>query len=195
VRTWARGVLPYLADLLCDSEKPARIGAAQALAYSETDAAYLLLRLKTRVSDQEPEVISECFSGALKLKPEEGVSFVAEFLDAPDSAIQEAAILALGDSRRREAFAFLKTFWEKCMDDRLKEIVLMALALLRLAPATDFLLELIASENEAVASAALSALALHRYDERIRERTAAAVAKNEKAALRRQFEERFRGGA
>jgi hypothetical protein len=193
VRTRARGVLPYLADLLCDSEKPARIGAAQALAYSEMDAAYLLLRLKARVGDKEPEVVSECFAGVLKLKPDEGVPFVAEFLDAHDSAIQEAAILALGDSRRREAFEFLKAFWTKSLDARLKEIALMALSLLRLAAATDFLLGLVATETETVASAALSALALHRYDERIRERTAAAVAKNGRAELRKHFEQRFRG--
>jgi hypothetical protein len=36
-------------------------------------------------------------------------------------------------------------------------------------------------------------LALHRYDERIRERTAAAVAKNGRAELRKHFEQRFRG--
>src|SRR5262249_11165043 len=102
VRVHARGVITYLVDLLCDPEKPARAGAAQALAYSETEAAGLLLRFKARVGDSEPEVISECFGGLLKLAPEESVPFVAEFLTSPDSAVQEAAILALGDSRRRE---------------------------------------------------------------------------------------------
>jgi HEAT repeat protein len=193
VRIRARGVLPYLTDLLCDSEKPARIGAAQALAYSETDAAYLLLRFKARVGDEEPEVIAECFNGVLKLKPEEGVPFVAEFLDSHDSGIQEGAILALGDSRRREALEFLKAYWARCLDTRLKEIVLMALALLRLGPATDFLLGLVETENDSVASAALSALALHRYDERIRERTAAAVTQNGRPVVRQLFVERFRG--
>jgi HEAT repeat protein len=193
VRTRAHGVLPYLVDLLCDSEKPARIGAAQALAYSETDAAYLLLRLKARIGDKEPEVIAECFSGLLQLHPDEGVAFVAEFLEAPDSSIQEAAILALGGSRRREAFECLKEFWEKSLDARMKEVALMAVSILRLAPATDFLLGLVATGNEAVAEAALAALALHCYDERLRERTAAAVAAaSDQTALRRHFEERFR---
>src|SRR6516164_7820367 len=62
VRTRAHGVLPYLADLLCDPEKTAREGAAQALAYSETDSGYLLLWLKARLGDEEPEVIAECFN-------------------------------------------------------------------------------------------------------------------------------------
>jgi HEAT repeat protein len=192
VRTRARGVVALLVDLLCDSEKPARIGAAQALAYSGTEAAALLLRLKARMGDKEAEVISECFTGLLKLTPEEGVAFVAEFLDSPDSDIQESAILALGDSRRREAFEVLKSFWEKQVDSRVQEAVLMALALLRLAPATDFLLDLVAGEREPVARAAISALALHRYDERLRERITAVIEKTANKNLRTHFEDRFR---
>jgi HEAT repeat protein len=191
VRTRASGLLTFLVDFLCDAEKPARIGAARALAYSETDAAYHVLRLKARLGDPEAEVVSECFNALVSLKPEEGVSFVAEFLDSHDEAVREAAILALGDSRRREAFEFLKSFWEKAADSRVQEIVLMAFSLLRLPPAVDFLLALVAAENQAVAKAALSALALHRYDERLRER-AAAVAKTSGAALLAHFEKSFR---
>lgn len=192
VRTRARGVLPYLVDLLSDPEKAARAGAAQALAYSETEAAGLLLRLKARVGDAESEVVAECFNSLVKLTPVEGVAFVAEFLKARNPGVQEAALLALGDSRRREAFAVLKAFWEKPAAAGLRQTVLMALALLRLPEATDFLLARVAGETEAVARAALAALALHRYDERVREQTAAAVAKNGHAALRAYFEKRFR---
>jgi hypothetical protein len=190
VRMRAFGLLSFLVDLLCDPEKTARIGAAQALAYSETDAAYLVLRLKARLGDPEPEVLSECFNCLVHLKPEEGVSLVAEFLDSSDGAVQEAAILALGDSRRREAFEILKSFWERCSDPKLQEITLMALALLRIAPATDYLLDLVGTAGEPVALAALSALALHRYDERLRERVALAV--SDKAVLRAHFEKCFR---
>jgi hypothetical protein len=191
VRLHAAGVMPLLVDLLADEEKAARAGAAQALAYSETEAAALLLRLKARLGDPEPEVISECFSGLIKLTPEPAVAFVSEFLDSTDRAIQEAAVLALGDSRRREAFEELKAFWDRLADVRLQETVLMALALLRLPAATEFLLALVASEPQAIAGAALSALALHRYDARLRERTAAAVAQNGHAALLAHFEKRF----
>src|SRR5207244_9099657 len=77
VRNRAQGVMPFLVDLLADPEKPARVGAAQALAYAETEAAGLLLRLKARLGDKEPEVLSECFNGVLKLSPAGGVAFVA----------------------------------------------------------------------------------------------------------------------
>jgi hypothetical protein len=42
-----------------------------------------------------------------------------------------------------------------------------------------------------VAENALKALAVHRYDPRVRERTAAAVAQNGTAALRELFAKRF----
>ena len=89
----------------------------------------------------------------------------------------------------------VKEFWEKSFDARLKDVALMAVSILRLAPATDFLLELVATGAEAAAESALAALALHRYDEKLRERTEAAVAKNGRIALRRLFEERFRAKA
>jgi hypothetical protein len=60
-----------------------------------------------------------------------------------------------------------------------------------LPAATEFLLGLVGSEEQAVAWAAISALALHRYDARLRERTEDAVSRNGRAALRAYFEERF----
>jgi HEAT repeat protein len=192
VRLHARGALPLLVDLLGDPEKDARMGAAQALAYSETEAAGLLLRLKARLGDPEPEVVSECFTGLLKLAAEEAVPFVAEFLEAAGPAIQESALLALGDSRRPQAFEVLKAFWEKVVDASLQETVLMALSLLRLPAATDFLVQIIENGTRSVAEAAISALAIHRYDERLRERIAAMVSQKGHQALQGHFEERFR---
>jgi HEAT repeat protein len=192
VRSHAHGVLPYLVDLLNDPEKPARIGAAQALAYSETESAALLLRLKARIGDVDPEVIAECFNGLLSLAASDAVPFVAQFLYSHDLALQEAAILALGDSRRPEAFGALKEFWDRHIDNRLQETILMALSLLRLPVATDFLLSLVAKEVDAIARTAVAALAIHRYDARLREKTAAAVAQSGRAALKAFFEDRFR---
>jgi HEAT repeat protein len=189
VRLRHRGVLPLLVDMLADPDKAARAGAARALAYSGTEAAGLLLRLKARLGDPEPEVLAECFGGLLELGPEEGVSFVADFLAAADEAVRQAALLALGGSRRPEAFAVLKSFAEGHAG-ALYEAALVALALLRLPEATDYLLALVADRSRA--AAALTALAVHRYDPRLRERVAAAVAQAGDAALRSLFERRFR---
>jgi HEAT repeat protein len=190
VRLRHPGVLALLVDLLADEEKAARVGAVQALTYAGSQAAALLLRLKVRLGDEEPEVISECFTGLLEMVPEQAVPLVAEFLEAADPAIQEGAALALGSSRRPEAFAVLKTFWNKPLR-QLPEVVCVAMALLRLPAATDFLLSVVAEEAQAMAAAALAALAVHRYDDRIRERAAAAVATRGHAALQEVFAKRF----
>src|SRR5262249_9340386 len=113
VRIRYRGVLALLVDLLTDPEKGARAGAARALAESGTEAAGFLLRLKGRLGVAESEVVSECLSGIVELNPEQGVHFVAEFVAAPPAQVQEAALLALGSSRRPEAFKILKSFAEK----------------------------------------------------------------------------------
>ena len=155
VRIGHRGVLNLLVDLLADPEKDARVSAAQALAYNATQAAGLLLRLKARVGDKAPEVISECLGGLLKVDAQEGVPFVAEFLQSPDEAIQESAAIALGESRRPEAFPVLKDFWEHQIVSTMQEAILVAIALLRLPAASDFLLSLMSDGSPAVAAAAL----------------------------------------
>jgi HEAT repeat protein len=195
VRIRYRGVLALLVDLLADPEKGVRAGAARALAYSGTEAAGLLLRLKARLGDAESEVVSDCLSGIVELNPEQGVGFVAGFLAAPPAEVQEAALLALGGSRRPEAFEVLKSFAEKQRGELgdLQEVAHLALALLRLPAATDYLLTLLADESQAAASTALAALAVHRHDPGVRERVATAVAGKRDAALQSLFERRFGG--
>ena len=176
--------------MLADSEKAARIGAVQALASTGTEAAGLLLRLKVRLGDAEDEVISECFGGLMELSPAAELAFVADYLGSPNEAIQEAALLALGNSRQPAGFEILKSFAQRHSSE-LQEVAHVALALLRLQAATDFLLTLVADRSEAVALSALGALAVHRHDPRVHERAAAAVASNGSAALRGLFEKRF----
>jgi HEAT repeat protein len=192
VRNRHAGVLPILVDMLADPEKAARVGAARALAATGKEAAALLLRLKARLGDPDPEVMSECLGGILELNGEEGVPFVAEFLVVADEGIQEAALLALGGSRQPAAFDVLRAFAQKRADE-LREVAYLAIALLRLSAATDYLLTLVTDPSAAVARAALSALAVHRHDPRVCERAAAAVAQSGDASLRALFEKRFQG--
>jgi hypothetical protein len=183
-------VLAVLVDMLAASDKAERVGAVQGLAYSGSESACLLLRLKCRLGDKDSEVISECLGGILELHPVEGIPFVAEFLEGQTEAIQEAALLALGGSRRPEAFGILKSFAERNLGE-IQEVAFVALALLRLPVATDLLLSRVIEPASAAARAAVAALSVHRYDERIRERTAAAVAKNGDPGMRTLFEKRF----
>jgi len=192
VRLRHREVMLYLVDLLTDPEKGARAGAAQALSSVGTEAAGLLLRLKARLGDAEPEVIAECLDGVLELSRGQGIAFVTGFLGSNDEPIQEAALLALGSSRLPEAFPVLKSFAE-AQTSRIRDVAFMAMALLRLPAATDHLLTLVAAPSRAVAAAAIEALAVQRYDPRVRERVAAAVAQRDNTVLQELFEKKFRG--
>ena len=147
----------------------------------------MLLRLKARVGDREPDVISECLFGLLDGSPKENLPFVAEFLDSADVATCEAAILALGRSRLPEAVDLLKTCWQQ-HPIGLNEAIFVAMAMLRLPAATEFLLGIVASGTENTASAALSALMIYRYDPTLRERIADAVRKSGSRTLHARFE-------
>jgi HEAT repeat protein len=183
-----------LVDLLADSERIVRLAAAQALAASGTGAALLLLRLKARLGDRDPEITGECLAGLMRDEPQESAPFVAEFVRTDDDSVAEVALLALGNSRRTEAFEVLKQFWEGRPRAELRETTLVAMALLRLPAATEFLLSLVADAPESIALLALSGLAVLNFDTRICESVAAAVKRRDSDPLSELFEQRFAKG-
>lgn len=191
VRIGHRDILILLADLLADKEKVARVAAVQALENTGSPAAVPLLRFKARVGDEEPEVMGECLTALLKLEAE-AVAFVGEFLRAGNETVREGAALALGETRRPGAFEILRDFAKEVPAGSLQEAVLLAIAMLRLPAALDFLLDEIAQKDSA--RAALAALAIHRHNERIMERVAAAVAQTQDAALQAWFREKYERG-
>src|SRR5262249_13137865 len=145
VRLGYRGIFNLLADLLVDPEKIARVAAVQALEGTGSMSAIPLLRFKARIGDKEPEVTCECFSALLKLDAE-AVAFVAEFLSAGDEALQEGAALALGETRRPEAFEYLRDCSTSLRSGTLQEAVFLAISMLRLPAAMDFLIEQISEK-------------------------------------------------
>jgi HEAT repeat protein len=183
--------LPLLVDSLVDPEKDVRIAAAAALASFASEAVGLLLRLKCRLGDREPEVLSECLAGLLTISPKEYFPFVSGFLDIENPARCEAAVLALGKSRLPEAFDALKACWRRALSAGLREQILLAIAMLRLPAAIDYLLELVASDSEMDGLAALFALKIHNYDPRLRQRVAEIVQKKESRALQARFDRDF----
>ncbi len=129
----------------------------------------------------------------MRERPQEYAPFLAEFLESEQIAVAEAALLALGNSRRPEAFQVLVDFWKGRPPHELVETTFVAMALLRFPAASEFLLSLLAEAPESQAGPALSALAVLSYDSRIREQTAAAVERRDSPALRVLFKEKFRG--
>ena len=116
-------LLTLLVDSLTDPEKEVRIAAAQALGYQGSESATLLLRLKARVGDPEPDVLSECLSGLLSCAPKDSLELVSGFLHSGNPAIVEAALLALGRSRLPEALEPLKGYWQRQPLPGVREIV------------------------------------------------------------------------
>jgi HEAT repeat protein len=168
-RVEGSGALPLLVDALADPAKDVRIAAASALGAVGTEAAGLVLRLKVRLGDRDPDVFSECLGGLLAVDPNTNLSLVTDFLDPSDPTACEAAALALGRSRLPEALEPLKVCWLRCHTPDLQQQVLLAIAILRRPGATDYLIELVAREPEPTALAALSVLRIHKSDPRLRE--------------------------
>jgi hypothetical protein len=160
VRTNYPDVGVELVRLLADREREARIGAVRAIAYWGTQTGALLLRLKALLGDREPEVLAECFGALLHLEPARSIEFVAAYLDNDDPALAEGAALALGESRRDEAFEILKAH----ADSAIRPAVLLAIALLRKEPAIEYLLERISDRH------ARRALDIYKDDPTIREK-------------------------
>ena len=183
------GVVLLLTELLLDSDDTARAGAARALGGTGSLAAVPLLRYKVRTGDRLVDVIGECFASLLTLSFEESLPFVARYLQAQESALQGAAVFALAETRRPEAFAVLRDYWPEAPAD-LRESLLVALAMFRLPAANDFLIGLIAGKDPS-ARAALSALAIHRHNPKITASIAAAVEANGAESVREWFRKKF----
>jgi HEAT repeat protein len=116
-----------LVALLADSEWTARGGAARALAAVGSDAAAAVLRFKALIGDEEPEVLCDCLRALLSIEGADAMPLVERFARSRDEAVREAAVHALGESRREDAVELLKRIYEDSADPRLKSAVILAL--------------------------------------------------------------------
>jgi HEAT repeat protein len=183
--------MPVFVDALIDPEREVRLASAQALASRGTESAGLLLRLKTRTGDADPEVLAECLAGLLSIDAAVYLPLVSQMLDPTDETRCEAAALALARSRTPESLDLLTSCWQRAGSAGLKDRLLLALALLRLPAAIDYLLQLVASDSERFAVSALAALKIHRHDARLRQRIARVLNDAGNARLQARFERDF----
>jgi len=179
--------------LLADREVAARVGAVRAISESGQVAGVLLLRFKALIGDEDDEVMAECFAGLLRLAPDESVAFVARFLDVGDNQTRERAALAFGESHLAAAFPWLLRAHEGTVHVELRRTLLLAIAMLRLDEAVEFLLARLAGDSERSAADALEALALYSRDEAVRGRVQKIVRERRSAPLEAVFNEEFGG--
>jgi HEAT repeat protein len=183
--------LPVLVDAMADPAKDVRIASAVALGAVGSEAAGLVLRLKVRLGDKEPDVVSECLGGLLAVDAAANLPIVAGYLDPADPPGCEAAAMALGRSRLAEALEPLKGCLERCHTADLRQQLFLAIAILRRPAATDYLVELVATAEEEVAAESLTALRIYKEDPRLRERVAEVVRERGSPRVQAAFEREF----
>lgn len=182
-RTRYPHALDEIVTLLIDRWPQARMGAVRALASNGGQAGALVLKLKILTGENEPDVLAECFSGLLSVTPETSLPLIAGYIGSDDLAIAEVALFALGSSRLPEAFELLK---KECMKDGrtpLRKALLLAIAMIRSEAAIRFLLSSLAESDTQTAKDLITALALFRDNEKVREQVEALISRRNDKAL------------
>lgn len=190
VRIGYADILTELADLLMDAQRPTRVLAARAAAYTGSELAAPLLRMRILAGDADPEVLAECFIALLGLTPAKGLRLVASYLDHANEDLAAEAALAIAGARSPEAAECLLTHWDHHLDPATRQRLLLPLAMLRHPQALEKLLRVITDAPTAMACAAIEAMALYRNDETMRPRILAAAEGRDRAvteAVRRVF--------
>lgn len=177
--------------LLADPEMAARAGAVRAIADAGRPEGVLLLRLKTLLGDREIDVTGECFGALLSLDPAGSVEFVAKFLNSRTDGISEQAALALGESRLPAAFDLLREAWERGAVAEQRRTLLVAIAMLRIDEALEFLLTRLGEESGPVAADALAGLAFYARDEAVLARVDEIIRQRGDGALEAVFAREF----
>jgi hypothetical protein len=152
-------VLRHMVNALTEASPAVRADAARALAEMQGDDCALLLRLKARAGDSEPEVTGQVFESLLAIERRNAVPFVAQFLGPGDQVSEEAA-LALGNSRLTEAVEILLKTWPDSRGAEYRQALLRALSISRQDAAIDFLKSLTTDGRPQDAADAKAALAL-----------------------------------
>jgi HEAT repeat protein len=170
--------------LLSDPASEARIGAIRALSESGRPEAELVLRFKAMQGDRNNDVTGECFGGLLRLGPRErSLPYVADFLNRHDTEVAEAAAMALGESRRQEAWPILREAYARPGLQSIQTAIIWGIAMLRVDEGIDFLVERVSQDRERAGAAAVEALALYRGDPSIRDRVEKGVAERKSLIL------------
>ena len=126
----------------------------------------------------------------MSIAPALSLPFVAGRLDADDDRLAEAAALALGESRRREALPEL-TARVGGAHAEFRRVLLLAIGLLRTEAGIAYLLDCVANADARPAADAVAAMSLYRHDIAVKARLAAAVEANGSKSVREAFAKEF----
>lgn len=192
VRMWAVNALARIghldlfrvvADLLADPSHEVRGAAARLAGELGGERAVLLLRLRLRVPDEEPENLGDYAAGLLAADGQRALPLITPLLDDRDPARAAGAALALGGSRLAEALAPLVGVLDRpLLDDEVRRAVVTAIALLRSEASAEALLHLLAEGRPEEARTAAENFHLYRDRSALVARAQESVRRNRKLA-------------
>lgn len=183
----AQDVMLLLMDLLADEDKSVRVEAVRAIAQLD-DMAVPVLRLRTLIAGEDPEVLAVCFQALLAIDRDASIPFVARALARGDDGAGEAAF-ALAETHHPAALeALLAARQQPENDPWFAGVLLSAIALTRLPRGINLLISLIESEDHD-APAAIEALLKSFPADEVRARIEIAVEESGSTRLRKVFDE------
>jgi hypothetical protein len=169
---------------LGDREAAVRLAAAQAISHrGQRDGAGLLM-LRLLAPDEMPEIAIECLRGLFMLAPDHALRFSKRALDSSDASQRERTLHALGTANDDRAIELVATELEQALLAPERERLIEALGLSRRARARELLLSIVREGRPSDAEAAVSALAIHRYDTRLLEQLEEAAAHSRELSRR-----------
>ena len=158
-----------IARLLVDACSQTRKGAAAAVEISgRSDIGLPLLSMKLAIGDADPQVIGQCVTAVLHLAGADAIDLITPLLKSEDESLVEQVLLALGQSRKDEAFGLIEGFYEDCITSTMKKSALLALAMLRSDRAMNYLKDLVDDGNTQEAEHAIEALGIYSYDQKLK---------------------------
>jgi len=203
-RVRARGVLglarlghpdlwPIFGARLADPEPSVRFATASAIAHRGQREGAGLLLLKLGVGDADPNVTMECLRALFALAGDLAVPAAQRLLAEDDPSTRELTLQALGTASDDRALAVLQDELERRTLAESRAPVVEALGLSVRPRARELLLGLVADGGDADARAALRALTIHRYDQRLIAQLREAVEQNGSAQLEALLERELTG--
>ena len=152
---------------LADADPTVRLAAAQAIGVrGHRDGAGLLL-LRLSVANDSQELFVECLHGLFAIAPEFASRFARAALRDPREEARERIVHALGAAPDDSAVDLLASELPRHALTDARQPFIDALGLSVRPRARTLLLDLVSGERESDAEAALQALAIHRYDQRL----------------------------
>ena len=151
-------ILSCLVDALTEPEAVVRIEAVRGLGEMGGEDSTLLLRMKARIGDEEPQILGVVFDALWKLDAKSALPFLARFLTSPVEDVRVEAALALGATRSPAAVEHLRSACEATRDAQFRQVLFRALGISRQPEAVDYLKACLKAGREADAKALQEAL-------------------------------------